>query len=135
MRKLSPNKEIIRNCRSVIALDDNDNEIHKFVSVSEAAINMDCSIPSISQACKNGTKCKGYYWKKSKTTEKITVTHKNYHNPKHKVKVVQLDLDGNIIKTFNTQTDAAKEVGVGKTSIFRAIKNKTICKGFKWEKV
>jgi group I intron endonuclease len=58
---------------------------------------------------------------------------------KNCVKVQQFDLNNNLIKTFYSLSEAAKEIGVAQFSIARAsnpnITNYKTCKGFIWKRI
>ena len=69
--------------------------------------------------------------------KKLSDEHKNAisigHIGKKAKKVAQYDLDGNLIKVFDSISQAAKETGVDKASIIRCCKDKQkIAGGFMW---
>ena len=60
--------------------------------------------------------------------------NKSTKDKTHKKRVIQKDLNGNIIKVFDTINEAAKEVGVDRTTVSKVIVgvNQT-AGGFRWE--
>ena len=50
------------------------------------------------------------------------------------VEVFQYDLDGNFIKSYHSQSEAAKSVNRSQTSIWRAVTFKTKCSNYFWTK-
>lgn len=87
---------------------------------------------------------KNNYQYKSEVNEKISKSLINYYqddNIKNKknIKVQQYDLNNNLIKTFNSMNEAAKEIGVAQFSIARAsnpdVTNYKTCKGFVWKRM
>lgn len=64
--------------------------------------------------------------------ENVKKAHANAY--KHKIKVVQKDLDGNIIKVWNSAIDAKRETGIDNSSIAKCCRGKLKkVGGFKWE--
>lgn len=53
---------------------------------------------------------------------------------KYKVKINQFDLNGNLMKQFDSVAEVAKEIGCHYTSISHAVKDKKPFKGFYFEK-
>lgn len=79
-----------------------------------------------------------------KIKQKISYSLKNYYNDetiinKKNIKVQQYDLTGNLIKTYISMNEAAKEIGVAQKSISRASdpnnKKYPTCKGFIWKRI
>jgi len=71
------------------------------------------------------------YIYKEETKNKISESLKNYYKNddiknKANIKVQQYDLNNNLIKTFSSMNEAAKEIGVAQISI---------CKGFIWKRI
>lgn len=51
----------------------------------------------------------------------------------NKKKILQLDLDGQIIKKWNSQTDASRDLKLEKKNINACLKNKRrVCGGYQW---
>jgi hypothetical protein len=73
-----------------------------------------------------------YYKNLEWVTQKENI-QKQSKDIRHKKRVIQMDSDGNIIKTFDTINDAAKEVGVDRTTVSKVIVgvNQT-AGGFRW---
>lgn len=78
------------------------------------------------------------------TNEKISTSLINYYQDdsiknKKSIKVQQYDLNNNLIKTFFSLNEEAKEIGVAQISIARAsnpnITNYKTCKGFIWKRI
>ena len=98
---------------------------------------------SISEADKNGfprrnvgaaitgydKSCRGYVWLKEKEcTEEL----KQEKLKPFRIKIKQLDDDGNLINAFDEINQAGKFVGVHPSNISRAISKNRKCKGYKW---
>lgn len=84
------------------------------------------------------------YCKKLEIKEKISKSLINYYQNnsiqnKNCIKVQQFDLNNNLIKTFYSLNEAAKEIGVSQFSIARAsnpnVTNYKTCKGFIWKRI
>jgi len=81
---------------------------------------------------------------KEETKNKISLSLKNYFKNdsiknKKSIKVQQYDLNNNLIKTFYSLNEAAKEMEVAQFSIARAsnpdVTNYKTCKGFIWKRI
>ena len=74
-----------------------------------------------------------YYKNLEWITQKENI-NKSSKDTTHKKRVIQKDLNGNIIKVFDTINEAAKEVGVDRTTVSKVIVgvNQT-AGGYKWE--
>lgn len=56
--------------------------------------------------------------------------------PHNKTKLQQFDLDGNLLREFESFYDAAKHIGVGQSALSQCFIRKTYrCKGYIWKKV
>ena len=84
------------------------------------------------------------YMQSNEIKEKISKSLINYYKDesivnKKSIKVQQFDLDNNLIKTFCSLNEAAKEIGVTQISIARAsnpnVTNYKTCKGFIWKRI
>lgn len=84
------------------------------------------------------------YDQNERTKQKIRNSLKNYYSDetivnKKNIKVQQYDLNENLIKTYISMNEAAKEIGVAQISIARASdpnnKKYPTCKGFIWKRI
>lgn len=91
------------------------------------------SWPAIFNCCRKKPNYKtsfGYIWRfhgdiPPKSSDKFPSNHRQ---------VLQLDLDGNIIKTWNMISEAEKSLGINHTAIIRCCKNASkTAGGFKWK--
>ena len=60
---------------------------------------------------------------------------KNLGTEKRKRKIKQIDATNECIRVFNSIVEAAKEMNVNHSSISKALKNHSNCRGYKWEYV
>jgi len=88
---------------------------------------------------KNNNYCQKIEIKKKISKSLIDYYQNNNIQNKNCVKVQQFDLNNNLIKTFYSLSEAAKEIGVAQFSIARAsnpnITNYKTCKGFIWKRI
>lgn len=126
----------------VYQYDLNGNFINKFNSASEAALNTNTNRGNLCACCRNVVKqANGFFWsysfinnpeliKKYLDGEIIFSTIKS----RNEKKVVQMDLDGNDLKIFNSIKEASEETGISAQEISQACKNpKKITREFKWK--
>jgi very-short-patch-repair endonuclease/prophage antirepressor-like protein len=109
--------------------------IKQFESVKEAADALNISSGQISANCRNPTKIKTagkYMWKFANEQKE-----KNIDGMKSDVikTVAQYNTDGEFIKTFSSGHEAASEYDVTPSSIYGAIRNNFVSKGFLWRYV
>lgn len=77
--------------------------------------------------------CKNYYWlrldvSKTKFQNQIQV---NVRKGRHR-KILQCDLNGNMIKEWSSAVEAAKKLGLSSFNITRCLKKNNLYKQFKW---
>ncbi len=147
-----PAKRYERASKSVVQLSLEGDFIKRFNSLTEAAnsVNLQSTI-HISQCCRDYNKTsKGFRWMyeieytdilmNNKEMPILKVKTRTRRKPIKKVnninvrKVVQLDLNYNLIQIFDSVKEASELVGIKKeANIYRACKetNRTV-KGFKW---
>jgi hypothetical protein len=92
-------------------------------------------VPSIIENTVNHideNKQNNYYKNLEWITQKENI-QKSSKDTSHKKRIVQMDLDGNVLNIFNTINEAAKTVGVDRTTVSKVIVgvNQT-AGGFKW---
>ena len=109
--------------------------IKQFDSVKEASEALNISAGQISANCRNPTKIKTagkYMWKFANEQKE-----KNIDGMKSDVikTVAQYNTDGEFIKTFSSGHEAASEYDVTPSSIYGAIRNNFVSKGFLWRYV
>lgn len=109
----------------VVQYDIDGNYIAKYESESEAGEKTNTNKGAISHVIRNIQKTAGgYVWRifeKDKIPQKIEKTVTQNIEP---VKVEQVDKNGNVIKVFNSISEAVKITGVDSKSIRNVIKNK-----------
>lgn len=73
--------------------------------------------------------CRGYVWlREDEYTEEL----KQEKLKPFRIKIKQLDDEGNLINVFDEINQAGKFIGVHPSNISRAISNNRKCKGYKW---
>ena len=123
----------------IYALDDNKNIVYKFNSVKEAVKFFNLKgRTAISNALKGRTpKSCGYYWvyKKDYDLGNIRIdeyTKKKAYLEKTCIKVYKFDVNGNLIKTYNSLADCWKNEGFYESGLRPAIKNKKLFHNYYW---
>ena len=64
---------------------------------------------------------------RDKTKYRNKIENRPIRENKLKGKLLQLDMNGNVLKTWNTQLEAAKELGVNNATLHRAIRLGVSC--------
>lgn len=95
--------------------------VKKWNSITEAAINLNCSNSSIGRAIFDRTPSKGFLWSENKYEKLILEQFKLNEN---KTKTYLYDINGNFIKEFISITKASKETGIEIDKISKSIKGK-----------
>ena len=113
--------EIVK--RKVYQFDLNGNFLRSFKSIQEAADTIKIDQANI-VACLNGRQHQsgGFYWNYEKKFE--------YNPYEPEKKVCQYTLSGKFIAMYDSLKEA--KIAVGSTTISRAIKNKSMAKGYQW---
>lgn len=114
----------------IIQLDLDGNVIKEFNMISEAASELGIIFSSISGVLNGKTiTAGGFKWKYSDDSKNHKIREDSI-----KKEVCQLSLDNKIIKTFKSGTEAANEIGISSTSIYKCANDKQITAGgFKWK--
>lgn len=116
------------NIKEVHQYDLNGNYIATYKSISEAAKEtgrIDCT--DICAVCNNRVyTARGFRWSFNKC-DKLPEMKKNY---KH-VAVIQMDLNGNFIKEWESRTHAEEELGI--FNIYKACTKGVTAGGYKWK--
>lgn len=126
---------------TVFQYDLDGNLIQSFPSAKEAERQTGVRANHILDVCKGGrsTTAKGYIWtfeNKPSIIGGILERRKRNSIQYTKKPVVQISLDGNIVATYNSITEAVKATGIDKDTISKCCKHKGYYKtagGFKWE--
>lgn len=106
--------------------DLNGNYLDSYSTIKEAKEKLGLKLSSISSAIRLNKQCNGYFWTRNNNPPStIEVPDVTIFNNNKKVKM--MDTKGNIIKIFNSLSDAKKEYP-GCQSVIRGI-TKT-CKGY-----
>lgn len=122
---------IKKSKRAVCQIDRTGKLIAEYSSVTEAARANGASIGQISDVC-SGKKlmCKGFAWYYKE--EYVQGVRKRVNG--HCKEVYQLSLDGKLIKTFKSITEAAKSTGIISQNISAACNGiQQTSGGYKWE--
>ncbi len=117
--------------KAVIKYDFDGTYIKLYPSIKEAAQDNNLCASQIGAVCRGVYKSAGHFiWKyesEVETTSNIDAVTNGVKKP-----VAQYNKDGTYVKTFESASAAAKEMGVVLGSIASAIKNNFVCKGFAW---
>jgi len=116
--------------RKIIQFDIHGNKLNSFNTCREAAKHVGVSRSSITTCCLGKRELsKGYVWKYENQDEiyKEIISKKNR-------KIIQFDIQGNRLKSFNTSREAAEHVDVSHTGIINCCngKNRTSA-GYVWK--
>ena len=124
-------KAIVKLQGKTVNQYDKDGVLIKtWTYIKEAANAYKTTASNISKCCKRDKRhitCAGYIWRYSDDSKPVLdgIIIK---------KLLQLDLSGNIIKTWNTATEAAKELSISVSGISNCSNRKTKqYKGFIWK--
>nr|QBK92643.1 MAG: hypothetical protein LCPAC401_02810 [Pithovirus LCPAC401] len=117
----------MQRCTPINQLDTRGNIIRTFSSIAEAATELSLHRVSIYNVCKGKLKStKGYYFE----YVYIEDTNRRHKNIKP---LNRLSLEGKFINRFDSATEAAKILSIGKGSISRSCRLLCACKGFRFE--
>lgn len=114
--------------KKVFQLDIDNNIIAEFESISCAAAQFNVSPDRITRCCnkqKGYQTAEGYYWCFADTYADSKIQQFRRR------RVIRLDVDGNET-FFNTVSEAAKSIGVNRSSISRACKKGIKYRGYFW---
>lgn len=110
------------NARSVLQFDQEGNFIQEWPSAAEAKRSL--GIDNITVVCNGNRRSAGGY---------IWVWGQNDYSSKGQ-KVAQYDLDNNFINVYNSSWDAAKQLELDSSSIYKVCQGKgKTCGGFIWK--
>jgi group I intron endonuclease len=114
--------------KKVLMLDEDNNIIKKFESLTEAKLKT--GFKGISISCNNlGTRCFNFYFCFENDFDKFLRTKKK----KSKYKgILQYDLNGNFIAEYKSTRDAAKSINASERGIFRALNGGYSSNKFFW---
>lgn len=117
--------------KSVCQYDLDGNFIRTFKSITDASIFLGCNKTQISECCRLEDKsCFGYQWR----FENGNPPQKKRYKSKKNVPILQLSLDGIIIKRYETANDAANELNLSKGYIYSCCKKGGVgAKGYIWK--
>lgn len=114
--------------------------VRHYNSAEEAARCINTYSSSIIKVCRGKHNShKGYIWRYARSVDDtkdllLTDTEKGLNNSHNKREVIQLDLNGNAIKTFESAHDASRQLGISVNNIRQACTNiKLSAGGFKWK--
>jgi hypothetical protein len=123
--------------RKVIQFDIDGNRLKSFYCLREAAEYVGCSPSTIGHCCNGDCKtAKGFVWKyeSNETKSELGIPPLLQININRNSKIIQFDIDGNRLNSFNSLTEAAEYVGSSPSNIGRCCNNiiKTSV-GFRWK--
>lgn len=120
-----------RSNRKVYQYDQNGILIQEFPSISYAAKQLKIDSSNISKCCyKEKNSCAGFFW--SYSNNEYFEPQKLYRQKK--VKIIQKDLNDNIIQIFPTMTAACKAMGIKNGQLIKKCCNneREQAYGYKW---
>jgi hypothetical protein len=120
--------------RSVVQINDNGDIVRKYDYIRET-IDYGFESTAVSMACKGKIKShKGHYWMYLEDYEKNGFIKDNYINANlsHKKSVVQIDLNGNVIKIFNKIIDVEENGFSSKNVSYVCNGKRKSCGGYLW---
>lgn len=112
--------------------------VSSYGSVGDAARKNNMSISSIKNTCNHILRhCNGYIWLYENEGYKYGEDLPDYIVQEHKIHrqhIIQLDLEGNFIKEYQSQAEASKQTGTDRHGISKCCKGKQeTAGGYKWE--
>lgn len=104
----------LKQYKHVFCFNKNKQLVAEYKSVREAATAVSISDSLIFQELQKETKtlCGGFYWSRKKEIDKV----KNYQNLGKAKQVIQYDLNGKYLNTYNSTGQAARCIGVKNSS-------------------
>lgn len=104
--------------------------LNSFKNASEAATQLDLDRQAITSAIFEKHKYAGYYFLHS--NDNIKEIMNNSCKMRNYTPVYRYTLEGNYNFEYKSLSEAARENNTSTGNIIRAIKNESLCKGFKW---
>ena len=129
----------------IIQFDIEGNRLNTFNSLKEAGEYIGCPTSSISHCCNgNRNTSMGYMWKYEKVIptdikseeeiNKKIIARKNQILTQKNMKIVQYDIDGNRLATFDSCKKAAEYIGISRSCITHCcLGDRKTAKGFVWK--
>ena len=127
--------------RPVVQITKSGKIVSIFDSITAAADVVGCSTQSIRLALK-GSICSGHFWRELCEVSKEDLSAGVYSKPllsprdlyaeSRGIRVNQFNLDGDLIKSYRSLTQAAKSVGGYVKGIQVAAESNSFFKGFYW---
>lgn len=119
------------HCKKVLQYDLQGNFIKEFNSIKEASIETKANRTSITNCCKSKSKTAGRYQWMFKDDDKkilpITIDNKN-------LKLLQYDLRGNYVKTYNSLKEATRITKISECGIYKCCKGiQKVTGGYQWK--
>lgn len=127
---LYKNIHILHN--HIVQLDMNKNLIKIWKGSKDVKLSLGYNQGNISACCRGVRyQCHNYRW----MFYKDWINNKDRYNKKNRCKkVIQLDMNNNELKIFNSLTEASKQTGVDISNISTVCKNRAISAGgYKWK--
>lgn len=114
-----------------VNIHSKSRSVHRLVAeVYLSDFTSDCIINH-----KDGNKTNNHVTNLECTTQRMNVFHSYANNlmpNKKKSKVIQVDVQGQIIASFESLAEAEATTGINRGCIHHALHNKSVSKGFKW---
>lgn len=122
----------------IVQLDKNYNIIKEYEYMSLAEDELNIHIQNISQCCRGVNKSAGgfiFMYKTDYESKKVELVNKSANIVAYRKPVIQLDLNGNEIKKFNSIAHASKTLKIDESSIGNVCKGRrqVTAGGFKWK--
>jgi len=120
-----------KGCIKIIQYDLNNNELGVWNSIKEASMELGIQETGISACCRGKKYTAGnFMWRYENDP-----INENYVFPSHRsnIKVIQMDMEKNFIKLWNSIKDAGNSLQIQKTAISQCCRGKYKTAGnFKW---
>ena len=66
---------------------------------------------------------------------KAILSHFGFDKDNKRIRIAQIDSDGNVVNVFNSLSDASKKLQVTVSALSRAYDTKATCKGYRWRTI
>lgn len=139
-KKLKISIDSKRVLREILSLDREGNIMKEYLSIAEASRDLDIKPKRLDEVLNKRVKSLG---KVPKSIRGITFIYKDEYDPiisykyvtNKKTRIMQLDLDMNPIKEFESVVQASEELGIPESRIYYSVSNKGKTEGFFFRKI
>lgn len=122
------------NSKPVVQYDVSGNYVNEYLSCAHASIETGIGRHNIGD-CANGItkQSGGFQWRYKDECKNLKITPYKRAPSHRRKKIVQLDLDGNLIRVFDSVIEASKETGTVRTGISSCLTGKNSKSGgYQW---